>query len=70
MSGNYAEINERLMTQRLSALGVLLPISVLEKSVHDPRCVVTAEALRNPITMLANHTLPYPAQHRSQRELH
>ena len=47
MSGNYAEINERLMTQRLSALGVLLPISVLEKSVHDPRCVVTAEALRN-----------------------
>jgi len=52
------------VTQQISAKVVRVKISVLEKSVHDAQCVITAQLQHKPsviiyvsTTMLANHTI-------------
>ena len=66
-SRKYAEINARPFTQWISAQGVLVHIPILEESVHDAQCVVTAQLQLQPsvainisITMLVNHTATHP----------
>jgi len=44
----YAEINEWLLTQRISSPGVLVHIFVSEESVSDAQYVVTAQLKQDP----------------------
>ena len=62
VSWNYADIYEWLLTQRTSVAGVLVHIFMLEGSVHDAQCVVTAQLQQEAsiiiymcIAMSANH---------------
>ena len=65
VSRSYAEISEWSLTQRISAPGVLVHISVLEQSVHDAQCAVIGQLHQESsviidvsIIMSADHTPP------------
>jgi len=67
VSRNFTEINEFLLTQPISAPGVFGQVHMLDKSVPDAQCVVTAQLQLESsviiyinIITLANHTLLYP----------